>query len=85
MLNGPPLNYVWKVNKLGEILGIYRFASDNESSSTKWPMQHQLIVSNDGKVYGLISNKEHFKFTLLKSLSVEEMKHRAKELDSVLF
>lgn len=85
MLNGPPLTYVWKVNKLGEILGVYRFASDTELSATQWPMQRQLIVSNDGKVYGLISNKEHFAFNLLKPLSVAEMKRRAKELDSVLF
>ncbi len=35
MLNGPPLTYVWKVNKLGKILSIYRFASDTESSSTQ--------------------------------------------------
>ncbi len=48
-------------------------------------MQRQFIVSNEGKVYGLISDKEHFKFTLLKPLSVEEMRRRAKELDSVLF
>lgn len=85
MINNFPLTYIWKVNKLGEILNIYRFASDTESSSTQWPMQRQFIVSNEGKVYGLISDKEHFKFTLLKPLSVEEMKRRAKELDSVLF
>lgn len=79
MINNFPLTYIWKVNKLGEILNIYRFASDTESSSTQWPMQRQFIVSNEGKVYGLISDKEHFKFTLLKPLSVEEMKRRAKE------
>jgi hypothetical protein len=83
--NGPPITYVWKVNKAGEILGIYRFASDEEVSTTQWLMQRELIVSNDGKVYGLISNKKQFKFTLLKPLSVEEMKLRAKKLDSVLF
>jgi hypothetical protein len=52
-----PFTYVWKVNKQGEILGIYRMASDTETRGTPWPMQRSLIVSNDGKVYGLISKK----------------------------
>ena len=85
MLNNIPLSYLWKVNKLGEILSIYRFASDTKPSTTEWPMQREFIVSNDGRVYRLISDKEHFKFTLVNPLSVEEMKLRAKELDSVLF
>jgi len=50
MFDDDSIIYIWKVNKLGEILGIYRFSGDKESSSTKWPMQHQVIVSNDGKV-----------------------------------
>lgn len=85
MFDNDSITYVWKVNKFGEVLGIYRFASDKEISSTEWLMKHQVIVSNDGKVYGLISNKKQFKLVLLKSLSVEEMKLRANKLDSVLF
>lgn len=85
MLNNLPLYYLWKVNKLGEILSVYRFASDTEPSSTEWPMKREFIVSNDGRVYRLISDKERFKFTLVNPLSVEEMKRRAKELDSALF
>ena len=67
MLNNIPLSYLWKVNKLGEILSIYRFASDTKPSTTEWPMQREFIVSNDGRVcYCLIfSDKEHFKFTLV--------------------
>lgn len=84
-VNGSSLTYVWKVNKQGEVLGIHRFASDTESRGTQWPMQRELIVSNDGKVYGLISNKKQFTLAMLIPLSVEEMKRRAKELDSVLF
>ena len=84
-VNGSSLTYVWKVNKQGEILGVYRFASDTDSRGTQWPMQRELIVSNDGKVYGLISNKKQFKLALLTPLSVGEMKRRAKELDANLF
>lgn len=85
MLNNLPIHYLWKVNKLGEILSIHRFASDTEPSSTEWQMKREFIVSNDDRVYRLISDKERFKFTLVKPLSVEEMKRRAKELDSALF
>jgi hypothetical protein len=84
-INGSSITYVWKVNKKGEVLGVYRFASDTESRGTKWPMQREIIVSNDGKVYGLISNKTQFKLAMLTQLSVEEMQRRAKELDAVLF
>ncbi|RUR06573.1 hypothetical protein [Legionella sp. km772] len=84
-VNGSTLTYVWKVNKQGEILGVYRFASETESRGTPWPMQRELIVSNDGKVYGLISNKNQFKLALLTPLSLDEMKIRAKELDALLF
>jgi hypothetical protein len=84
-INGSSLTYVWKVNKPGNVLGIYRFTSDTESRGTQWPMQRELIVSNDGKVYGLTSNKKQFKLAMLTPLSVEEMKLRSKELDSMLF
>lgn len=85
MVNGTPLTYVWKVEKDGKILGIYRFASDTEFTGMEWLMKRQIIVSNDGKVYGLTSNKKQFKFILLTSLPVEEMKLHAKQLDPVLF
>ena len=78
------VTYVWKVNKLGEIGAIYRFASDMELSSTLWPMKHDIIVSNEGKVYAMTSNKKHFKFIQLKALSLKDMQHLAKDLDPVL-
>jgi hypothetical protein len=40
---------------------------------------------NEGKVYGLTSNKKQFKFILFTSLPVEEMKLRAKQFAPVLF
>ncbi len=76
--------YVWKVNKLGEIVAMYRFPSDMESNTTLWPMKHDIIVSNDGKVYAMTSNKQHFKFIQLNALSLKDMQHLAKDLDPVL-
>lgn len=78
------LSYMWKVNKEGKVLAIYRFASDTEERGTLWPTLHEIMVSNDGAVYAITSDKKQIKFRRLKAFSLKEMQDIAQKLDPIL-
>ncbi|RUR06572.1 hypothetical protein [Legionella sp. km772] len=78
------LTYVWKINQSGKIAALYRFAADTEERGTIWPMKNNIIVSNNGVVYGITANKEQLKFRRLKAFSLKEMRDLSKKLDPIL-
>lgn len=75
------ITYVWKINKLGKIVALYRLTSNTKDYGTIWPVEHNIIVSNDGMVYWMTSNRQQLQFRQLKAFSLKKMQNLAKVLD----